>query len=95
MKVHELIKKYKVRELLFMKDKLILEKIIKHINELKEFISGYDIEGFKSDRKTINACVFSLSQIGELATKVSDEIIMKYPRNRVERFEIIKKSNST
>ena len=52
------------------KDKIILEKIIKYINELKEFIKDYDSEMFNSDRKTINACVFDLSQIGELAVKL-------------------------
>ena len=57
------------------KDKIILEKIIKYIKELKEFIVDYDNEMFYNDRKTINACVFDLSQIGELAGKISEELI--------------------
>lgn len=48
------------------KDRIILEKILKYIVEIKQFIVDYDYEKFVQDRKTINACVFDLSQIGEL-----------------------------
>ncbi len=60
------------------KDKLILTKILKYIDEIELFIEGYSYEGFKDDRKTINACVFNLSQIGELAGKVSEELQNQY-----------------
>lgn len=63
------------------KDQIILKKILKYIEELKEFIDGYSYEEFKNDKKTINACVFNLSQIGELTGKVSDELIKQNPRN--------------
>ena len=57
------------------KDNIILSKIIEYINEIKVFIDGYSYEEFKKDRKTINACVFDLSQIGELAGKISEDTI--------------------
>lgn len=57
------------------KDKLILQKILNYIYEIQEFIKGYSHDEFNNDKKTINACVFNLSQIGELAGKVSEEII--------------------
>ena len=60
------------------KDKLILTKILKYIGEIKLFIEGYSHEKFENDRKTINACVFNLSQIGELAGKVSEELQNQY-----------------
>lgn len=60
------------------KDKLILTKILKYIEEIKLFIDGYSQEEFRNDRKTINACVFNLSQIGELAGKVSEDLQDKY-----------------
>lgn len=63
------------------KDNIILNKILGYIEELHEFISGYTYESFRKDRKTINACVFDLSQIGELEGKVSDELIKENPRN--------------
>lgn len=59
------------------KDKIILEKILKYIGELYDFIKGYNKKTFNEYRKTINACVFNLSQIVELAGKVSDELITK------------------
>lgn len=63
------------------KDKVILMKILKYIEELHEFINGYTNNDFTKDKKTINACVFNLSQIGELAGKVSEETIKDNPRN--------------
>ena len=57
------------------KDKLILQKMLKYINEIEEFIKSYTKEKFSNDRKTINACVFNLSQIGELVGKLSDKIM--------------------
>ena len=56
------------------KDKLILQKILNYISDLKKFIDNYTQEEFNNDKKTINACVFNLSQIGELAGKLSEEI---------------------
>ena len=67
------------------KDNIILRKILNYINELNEFINGYTKEQFIVDKKTINASVFNLSQIGELAGKVSEETIKENPRNRMER----------
>ena len=57
------------------KDIIIINKMIKYVDELNEFIEGYSKEQFIQDKKTINASVFNLSQIGELANKVSDELI--------------------
>lgn len=61
------------------KDIMLLTKILKYIDEIKVFITGYSHEKFKDDKKTINACVFNLSQIGELAGKMSQEIQNAYP----------------
>jgi len=65
------------------KVKQILIKILKYIDELYDFITDHTNDDFKKYKKTINACVFNLSQIGELAGKVSDKIINKNPRNRM------------
>ncbi len=60
------------------KDKMIISKILKYIDEIKIFINGYSYEKFSNDRKTVNASVFNLSQIGELAGKVSKELQEEY-----------------
>ena len=62
------------------KDSIILTKILNYINELKEFTDGYNQERFEKDKKTINACVFNLSQIGELVGKISREIMEENPK---------------
>lgn len=63
------------------KDKIILTKILKYIEELHDFIKDYTHDNFEHDKKTINACVFNLSQIGELTGKISDELVNENPRN--------------
>ncbi len=63
------------------KDNLILIKIMNYIKELQDFIKGYSKEKFVTDKKTINACVFNLSQIGELVGKISEETIEENSRN--------------
>ncbi len=60
------------------KDIMILEKILKYISEIRIFIMDYSYEDFISDRKTINACVFDLGQIGELAGKISEDMQKEY-----------------
>ena len=64
------------------KDRLILQKIVNYIHEIQEFVAGYTKEQFDKDRKTINACVFNLSQIGELAGRIDEEITKK--NNQIE-----------
>ncbi len=61
------------------KDKIILQKILDYITEINEFIHGYSQDDFENDKKTINACVFNLSQIGELAGKISDDTVNSNP----------------
>ena len=61
------------------KDNILIQKILKYIQEIYTFIDGYTEKEFQNDKKTINACVFNLSQIGELTSKISDEVIMAHP----------------
>ena len=60
------------------KDNIILNKINNYIIEINDFINSYDYETFSKDKKTINACVFNLSQIGELVSRFSDEFLDEY-----------------
>ena len=61
------------------KDKIFLIKVLKYVEEIEEFITGYSHKQFNEDRKTVNACVFNLSQIGEWVGKVSEETIKENP----------------
>ena len=51
-------------------EKVILDKIKIYAEQAMQFKEGMVFEEFSSDAKTIAACVFNLSQIGELVTRL-------------------------
>ena len=53
------------------KDKLILKKVGCYIDDVAQYIHGLSFEQFMLDKKTISACAFTVSQIGELAKDIS------------------------
>lgn len=61
------------------KDRIIIQKIINYITDVEEFIENLDYKDFYNDKKTITACAFTVSQIGEIVKEISDEAINKYP----------------
>ena len=60
------------------KDKIIIGKIISYIEDVKIYIGYMKAEEFFEDKKTITACAFSISQIGELAKEISEDVRVKY-----------------
>ena len=56
------------------KDVIIIQKIISYINDIEKFIENMTSQDFFEDKKTITACAFSLTQIGELAKGFDNEI---------------------
>jgi len=60
------------------KDRILIQKIITYINEIKGYVDNMKAEDFLEDKKTMTACAFSVSQIGELAKEVSDDTQNKY-----------------
>jgi hypothetical protein len=58
------------------KDKQVLDKIYTHISSVLKYCSEcVDLNDFQSDSMRVEACVFNLMQIGELAkTSLSDKI---------------------
>lgn len=61
------------------KDQQVLEKIYLHITSVLKYCSGCkSLEEFQTDSMRVEACVFNLMQIGELAkTSLSDEYKMQ------------------
>ncbi|MDD2556319.1 MAG: DUF86 domain-containing protein [Syntrophaceticus sp.] len=53
------------------KDRIILQKISSYIDDVAQYIHGLSFEQFMTDKKTISACAFTVSQIGELAKDIS------------------------
>lgn len=56
-----------------MKNRTIIEKIIKYIDKILNYTNGIEYEAFKENTMLVEACVFNLGQIGELANKVDKE----------------------
>lgn len=61
-----------------MKNKIVVEKIIKYINKIIEYTSGYSYDQFEKNTMLVEACVFNLGQIGEIANKIDEEFEKQY-----------------
>ena len=57
------------------KDRIILQKIVGYINDIEQYVEDMKVQEFYDDKKTMTACAFSLSQIGELAKELDEETI--------------------
>lgn len=60
------------------KDRIIIQKIISYIDDVESYVEGLDARKFLEDKKTITACAFSVSQIGELVKQMSEDTINTY-----------------
>ena len=56
-----------------MKNKIIVEKILKYISKVLEYTKDTTYDDFINNSILVEACVFNLSQIGELANKIDKE----------------------
>ena len=61
------------------KDRIIIQKMITYIDDVQKYVDGLEAKDFLDDKKTITACAFTVSQIGELVKELTDEPINKYP----------------
>lgn len=60
------------------KDRIIIQKIIGYIDDIEKYVNGLEAKDFLDDKKTITACAFTVSQIGELVKEITEETINKY-----------------
>ena len=56
-----------------MKNKMIVEKILKYITKILDYTKDIEHDSFINNSILVEACVFNLSQIGELANKIDKE----------------------
>ena len=56
-----------------MKHKIIVEKIIKYTDKIIDYTKNCTYESFSENTILVEARVFNLSQIGELANKIDDD----------------------
>lgn len=62
-----------------MKNEAILKKMLMYTIKLLDYCTGYTYDSFKSDTKLVDACIFNLSQIGELCRIIDDMYAKAHP----------------
>ena len=60
------------------KDRIVIQKIISYIDDIEKYVYGLEAKEFLEDKKTITACAFSVSQIGELVKEISEDTLKRY-----------------
>lgn len=60
------------------KDRIIIQKIIVYITDVEKYIENMKAVDFLDDKKTITACAFTVSQIGEISKEITEETQQKY-----------------
>lgn len=66
-------------EYYYMKDEKYIAKMLELINKIQNYCFGKQYNDFINNDMLIEACVFNLSQLGETAHKISDDIIKLHP----------------
>jgi len=62
-----------------MRNDIIVGKLIAYADKIIQYCDGCDYEQFISDSKLVEACVFNLSQMGELANRIDDDFAEAHP----------------
>ena len=60
------------------KDRIILQRISTYIDDVVHYIDGLSFESFMEDKKTLSACAFTVSQIGEMVKEISEDTQNKH-----------------
>lgn len=60
---------------LYMKNQKIIRKIINYIESILKYTNNVDYDGFRNNSMMVEACVFNLSQIGELVKILREQLL--------------------
>ena len=63
-----------------MRNEIIIQKLIAYSEKLLRYCEGIDYASFAEDSKLVEACVFNLSQMGELCRSVDDAYALAHPQ---------------
>ena len=55
-----------------MRNEIVVSKLIAYIEKLQTYCAGLSYEAFEQDTKLAEACVFNLSQMGELTNRIDE-----------------------
>ena len=56
----------------FMRDKIIVDKMLRYADKVCAYCKDMSYKEFRGNELLVEACVFNLSQIGELVSKMND-----------------------
>ena len=62
-----------------MRNDIIVHKLITYCDKIMTYCLGLDYTQFSADTKLVEACVFNLSQMGELSNRVDDDFAKAHP----------------
>ena len=62
-----------------MRNNIIIEKLITYTEKILRYCDGSNYMTFSADSKRVEACVFNLSQMGELANRIDDAFAAAHP----------------
>ena len=62
-----------------MRNSVIVNKMLEYIDKVQGYIIGIDEQAFYSNTMLLEACVFNLSQLGELVRHLDDEFKAGHP----------------
>ena len=63
-----------------MRNDIIVQKLVAYSEKVIDYCEGMDYEQFCTDSKLVEACVFNLSQMGELANRVDAAFAESHPQ---------------
>lgn len=61
-----------------MRNEVIVSKLIAYVDKLQTYCANLSYEEFESDSKLVEACVFNLSQMGELANRIDADFAQSH-----------------
>lgn len=62
-----------------MRNKIIVQKMLGYVSKVMAYCDGYSYERFSEDSMLVEACVFNLSQLGELCHAADDDFVQEHP----------------
>lgn len=61
-----------------MRNEIIISKMIEYADKISSYVLGMNYDEFSKNSLVVEACVFDLSQIGELANRLDDSFVKQH-----------------
>lgn len=62
-----------------MRNEIVVQKMADHVRKVLDYCQGCDYATFSTNSKLVEACVFNLSQLGELCKMADDSFTTAHP----------------